>query len=537
MNTRRRYTKLSIKHLISSMLMVALCNGMAGAQTRLMDSLIHVLKVTPKDSNYVLTLIDLSLEYQYINRDEALLTADQAQRLAKDIGYSKGEAMAYNSTAWTYVLMNDPVKAIEHYLYGLRIYEGLNDQDGLACSYSNIGGVYMDVNNFPIAHMYYGKALAIWHKLGCQRCVMNTWFNIGLICHKEEDYARAQRLYDRSLSMAESLKDTAMMVYSLLNTSEVYQAKKDFKNAFTLRQRAFVLAEATREDEIISEIYGSMSELYVIEGNAVKAIDLAFRGLELSQRVQSTIYIMNNYNRVANALYLARDYKKAFYYQSLYNTIRDSLNHEEGGQKLLKMEATYQLEKKQAQLNIATQEYEHQRFRRNVVAIAIAGILIIGLLLYSQRLAAASRQLELNTQQLNLQVQNLKEKSELLEKITQDAEELKKAIPMKNEEKLTELHAILLDNIITEDHWDRFRKSFEEVYPGFLGRIRYFYPDVTASELRLAAFIRLAISLQDAATILGISTDSIKKSRYRLKKKLNVPEGEGLDEFILRLTT
>jgi len=43
--------------------------------------------------------------------------------------------------------------------------------------------------------------------------------------------------------------------------------------------------------------------------------------------------------------------------------------------------------------------------------------------------------------------------------------------------------------------------------------------------------------LQDAATILGISIDSIKKSRYRLKKKMNVQEGEGIDEFILRLTT
>ena len=529
--------KWRMKHLALSILLVVMCNGMATAQTRAVDSLIHALKAMPKDSNYVLALIDLSLEYQYTNKDEALLTAEQAKQLSRDIGYSEGEAMAYNSAAWTYVLMNDPVKAIEHYLHCLRIYEELEDQDGVACSYSNIGGVYMDVNNFAMAHEYYGKALAIWHKLGCKGCVMNTWFNIGLVCQKEEDYTRAQRLYERSLSMAESLKDTAMMVYSLLNTSELHQAGKDYKNAFALRQRAFVLAEATHNDEIISEIYGSMSELYVIEKNAEQAIHLAAKGLELSQRTQSTIYTMNNYNRMAQALYLARDYKKAFYYQSLYNIMRDSLNHEDGAQKLVKLEATYQLGKKQAQLNVATQQYEHQRFKRNVVAIAIAGILIIGLLLYSQRLAAASRQLEFNTQQLNLQVQNLKEKSELLEKITQDAEELKKAMPMQNEAKLNELHAILLDNIITEDHWDRFRKSFEEVYPGFLGRIRYFYPDVTASELRLAAFIRLAISLQDAATILGISTDSIKKSRYRLKKKLNVPEGEGLDEFILRLTS
>jgi hypothetical protein len=284
-------------------------------------------------------------------------------------------------------------------------------------------------------------------------------------------------------------------------------------------------------------MYGSMSELYVIEKNVKQAIYYAGKGLELSQRLQSSVYTMNNYNRLAQALYLARNYRDAFHYQSLYNAMRDSLNYEDGGQKLLKLEAAYQLEKKQARLATVTQQYEHQRFRRNVTMIVIAGILVIGLLLYSQRLAAVSRQLEFNTLQLSLHVQDLKEKSELLEKITRDAEELKKAMPMQDETKLNELHAILRDNIITEDHWDRFKKSFEEVYPGFLGRIRYFYPDITASELRLTAFIRLSISLQDAATILGISIDSIKKSRYRLKKKLNVPEGEGLDEFILRLTT
>ena len=528
---------MRIKCLVLSIVLFMAGNGMATAQTRTIDSLVHVLTKIPKDSGYVLTLIDLSVEYQYTNIDNALATADQAQRMAQDIGYSRGEAMAYNSMAWTHVLMNDPVQAVEYYLYCLKIYEKLDDHDGVACSYSNIGGVYMDVNNFAMAHEYYAKALDIWQKLGCKGCVMNTWFNIGLICQKQQDYIRAQILYERALTRADSLQDTSMMVYSLLNLSELYQYVKEYKTAFTLRQRAQALAESMNDDGILPELYGSMSELYVLFGDVKQAIFFADKGLELSQRVHATIYTMNNYNRMAQALYLAQDYKNALRYQTLYTTLRDSLNKPNNGQMLMKLDAVYQLEKKQTRLNAVTEEYEHQRFRRNAVIAAIAGIFIIGMLLYSMRLAAVSRQLAVNEQQLHLQVQSLKEKSELLEKITQDAEELRKALPMQNEPTLTALHAILYGNIITEDDWDRFKKAFEEVYPGFFGRIRYFYPDITASELRLSAFIRLSISLNDAATILGISIDSIKKSRYRLKKKLDVPEGEAIDEFILRLTT
>lgn len=512
-------------------------SGMATAQTLTRDSLIDVLKKTPQDSSYVLALVDLSFEYEQANIDSAFAIANRAQRLAKDIGYSKGEAMAYNSIAWMYVLKNDPVKAIECYLYCLRIYEAHDDQDGMACAYSNIGGVYMDVDNFLMAHEYYAKALAIWQKLNSEGCIMNTWFNIGLICQKQQDYQKAQVLYERALAMAESLGDTAMQVYSLLNTSELYQVTRDYKRAHTLRQRALVLAEATNDDEIRCEIYGSMSELYAISGDVKQAMHFADRGLELSLRIHATIYTMNNYNRMSQAFYQAGDYKNALRYQSLYHTMKDSLNRAGDGQTLLKLEAAYQLEKKQARLDTLTEQYEYQRFKRNAVVIAITAIFIIALLLYNLRLAAVSRQLEFNTQQLNLQVQSLKEKSELLEKITRDAEELKKAMPMQNETKLTDLHTILHGNIITEEDWERFKKAFEEVYPGFFGRIRYFYPDITASELRLSAFIRLGIPLNDAATILGISIDSIKKSRYRLKKKLNVQEGEGIDEFILRLTT
>lgn len=528
---------MRIKKLVLSTALFLATYGLTTAQTRTIDSLVHTLTKIPKDSGYVLTLIDLSLEYQYTNIDNALTTAYRAQRLAHDIGYSKGEAMAYNAMAWTQVLMNDPVKAVEYYLYCLKIYERLHDHDGMACAYSNIGGVYMDVSNFMMAHEYYAKALDIWQELGCKGCVMNTWFNIGLICQKQQDYIRAQILYERTLTRADSLHDTVTMVYSLLNLSELYQYVKEYKSAFTLRQRALVLAETTNQDDIISEIYGSMSELYVLSGDARQAMLFADKALELSQHVHATAYTMNNYNRMAQALYLARDYKNALRYQTLYTTLKDSLNKPNDGQMLMNLDAVYQLEKKQTQLNAVTEEYEHQRFRRNAVAAAIAGIFIIGLLLYSMRLAAVSQQLAVNTQQLNLQVLSLKEKSELLEKITQDAEELRKALPMQNETKLTDLHTILYGNIITEEDWERFKKAFEEVYPGFFGRIRYFYPDITASELRLSAFIRLSISLNDAATILGISIDSIKKSRYRLKKKLDVPEGEGIDEFILRLTT
>jgi hypothetical protein len=90
--------------------------------------------------------------------------------------------------------------------------------------------------------------------------------------------------------------------------------------------------------------------------------------------------------------------------------------------------------------------------------------------------------------------------------------------------------------ILTDDDWENFKKAFEEVYPRFFAKIRYHYPDITVSELRLSALIKLKLSLKESASMLGISPESIKKSRYRLKKKFDLPEKETLEDFINKIT-
>jgi hypothetical protein len=40
------------------------------------------------------------------------------------------------------------------------------------------------------------------------------------------------------------------------------------------------------------------------------------------------------------------------------------------------------------------------------------------------------------------------------------------------------------------------------------------------------------LSLREAADMLGISTSSVKKSRYRLKKRLGLKDEESLEDFI-----
>jgi DNA-binding CsgD family transcriptional regulator len=47
--------------------------------------------------------------------------------------------------------------------------------------------------------------------------------------------------------------------------------------------------------------------------------------------------------------------------------------------------------------------------------------------------------------------------------------------------------------------------------------------------------MKMNLGSKDIASILGISPESLRISRYRLSKKMNLEKGESLQQFILSL--
>ncbi|MEA1878196.1 MAG: triple tyrosine motif-containing protein [Bacteroidota bacterium] len=88
-------------------------------------------------------------------------------------------------------------------------------------------------------------------------------------------------------------------------------------------------------------------------------------------------------------------------------------------------------------------------------------------------------------------------------------------------------------NIEDEDTHKVFEISFDQVHENFLRRLLESYPELTAKDLRLCAYLRLNLSSKEIAPLLNISIRGVEISRYRLRKKLNLDHKEHLAEFIL----
>lgn len=86
--------------------------------------------------------------------------------------------------------------------------------------------------------------------------------------------------------------------------------------------------------------------------------------------------------------------------------------------------------------------------------------------------------------------------------------------------------------ILTDADWAAFKSHFERAYPGFIFRLRKAFPELSSAEERLFLLLRLNFQRQEIAATLGISIDSVKKGRNRLRKRLKLNEGHDLEQYI-----
>jgi DNA-binding CsgD family transcriptional regulator len=124
--------------------------------------------------------------------------------------------------------------------------------------------------------------------------------------------------------------------------------------------------------------------------------------------------------------------------------------------------------------------------------------------------------------QKNQSLEDLRNKLELL--IRDDKRDQKK--------QLQQLIHQINQNFNHDQYWNEFRETFEQIHQPFFDNLKKYSDDLTGNDLRMLSLIKLNMASKDMATLLGISQDSLRVSRYRLKKKLNLGQDESLTGFV-----
>ncbi len=144
-------------------------------------------------------------------------------------------------------------------------------------------------------------------------------------------------------------------------------------------------------------------------------------------------------------------------------------------------------------------------------------------------------QIEYRNKQITTHTLNIIQKNETLLGLKSKLEGVLKHADPKATVEIKRTIKFIDESFKLDKDWEDFKLYFEQIYTGFYAKLKINYPDLTNHELKHCALIRLNLSIQECASILGISPESIKVSRTRIRKKVDAESGVGLTEFILSL--
>ena len=134
---------------------------------------------------------------------------------------------------------------------------------------------------------------------------------------------------------------------------------------------------------------------------------------------------------------------------------------------------------------------------------------------------------------------NLVRKNDMLQVLDESLVELSESVrredaKAKITKKINDIRRDIQTNMNDDANWEKFEENFNLVYDNFMVKILEKFPDLKKNDRKLCAYLRMGLSSKEMASLMNTSVRSIETARYRLRKKLDLPTGDNLTEFIQR---
>jgi ligand-binding sensor domain-containing protein len=128
---------------------------------------------------------------------------------------------------------------------------------------------------------------------------------------------------------------------------------------------------------------------------------------------------------------------------------------------------------------------------------------------------------------------HLVQRGKLLAKIK---EELLPLVSSNNGDKAMEFKRVirLLNEAERNDgDWEQFAMHFDMIHSNFLSRLKERFPDLSSNDLKLCAYLKMNLTSKEIAQLMSITIKAVEVSRYRLRKKMQIPSDMPLFDYLI----
>lgn len=404
------------------------------------------------------------------------------------------------------------------------------------------GLVHWRLENYTDALTAYQESAKIAENIQLHRLVGLTHTNRGLIYKSEKNFEIALYHNNKAIAIFTEQGFHRDLAIALNNQGQIFknQGKNDIAETYYLK----ALDNYNKVDykNGVSATYYNLSEIYMRQGLKEASLDAAYLSLSLGMDIESKVRIGDAYLRLSESYEHFNELDSSLKYFKLhYDLTKDlQLVHQSGI--LARQQAKMGAEVKNLQIQNLEKEKELAANKLWLIIISIftgVGIAAFFLYRYLSKLRFKKRKLEhdlrtskkildIKEQELKTYILDLTEKNIQLNKLK---DSLYQGVSEK-QIKDADVSKLLEQKILTEEDWEIFKIKFNAIYPGFFSLMKKIKTPLTEAEIRFMVLFRLELSGKEMAKILGISPQSVRVCKLRLKKKLQKEGYQTVEEFL-----
>ena len=454
--------------------------------------------------------------------------------------------------------------AIEMNRKAISVYEKLADFTGMSVCYNAIGKTYLNQGENEMADRYFNLAFDFVQNTTDKKAHGMILINKGNLKIVQDSLDVAMQLFTGAYDLFLEVGDLRRIAVSLYNIAEVQSKIGKFTDAIAKLDNALNVFQKLDEKFGQAMVLSRKSMIYRESKNydlSVKfgkeAYSLAVTISSQSLQTEALFQLFKTYKAIGN-------YSKALELFEAYHANKTELESKNSAKRIAEIEFQAQLAASEKDIQLLNQQ---NRAKTSQVYMRFATTGIIFLSTFGAVLF------------LRLKNRNLRQKQEILEKrnhlidmenkmYEKDKKMLKNDIELKNRELASRALALIqlnetlknvgakmndfqsdahtekrqikgilneIQNATHNNIWEEFDLAFSNVHNRFYEKLFKICPNLSSTEIKIAALLKLNLSTKEIAAISFKSESSIKTTRHRLRQKLNIGENDNLVSFLLRL--
>ena len=480
---------------------------------------------------------------------------NSALESSKNIQNPSLEGLAYKELGYYYRVTNNDIESLKCYLKSKEIFKKLGDWDNYYKNVNNIG-LYLELEGkYVEARKNYEESLHYFTKIKDTNSIISVKINLCNIINKLEGPEKSLDQYKNLLNLKSSNSDDLALIH--FNIALNYYDLNNFKEANKHIDQAIYITESIKNDNRLIDYYAWKAEIISNFKDYELAYEYYIKAFDKAKKYNDLSFQIGIYESLINNSIEQKKYDSIPTWIEQTYILKDSLDQQESI-----------LAHQQINLENKISEHEKDFLRKThqnkiLLYFIFFGIVFTFLIVFSfyfyrknihknlslskLKSITLQNQNEINTlenkrikDELRAQKREMLTSLVFIRNLNKDVQKVVNHIDLIanrsiiSKEDMVKLKEEIITRTKNQTQKSNFDKQLTQTQKKFFTELIKMYPNLSNNELKILAYLRVGLSSKEIAEIQNVTIEAVRKTRYRVRKKLNLESDDSLEQFLIK---